>query len=114
MATWFIKVEQQFGATAARQGLCRAFAWSIAANSDPHRALRRLVVPGWYGVANVVADPHLSAGRRVLGKFPTLVSQLRGETIDGEVRWEEAAVALQLKSSSPSRAAASATSRHRS
>ncbi len=61
----------------------------------------RLVVPGWYGVANVkwLSDIHVQQDR-YLGKFQARwYRTLQGETIDGEVTWKESEVSrLQLKS----------------
>jgi DMSO/TMAO reductase YedYZ molybdopterin-dependent catalytic subunit len=61
----------------------------------------RLIVPGWYGVTNVkwLSEIHVQRGR-YLGKFQARwYRTLRGETIDGEVKWVETEISrLQLKS----------------
>ena len=58
-------------------------------------------MPGWYGVANVkwLSEIHVQRGR-YLGKFQARwYRTLRGETINGEVKWTEAEISrLQLKS----------------
>jgi DMSO/TMAO reductase YedYZ molybdopterin-dependent catalytic subunit len=58
-------------------------------------------VPGWYGVANVkwLSQIHLQEDQ-YLGKFQARwYRTLRGENIDGEVKWKESAVThMQLKS----------------
>jgi DMSO/TMAO reductase YedYZ molybdopterin-dependent catalytic subunit len=54
----------------------------------------RLIVPGWYGVANVkwLAQIHVQEDA-YLGKYQARwYRTLRGETIDGEVKWKETAV----------------------
>ena len=61
----------------------------------------RLIVPGSYGVANVkwLSEIHIQQGR-YLGKFQARwYRTLRGETINGEVKYTEAEIAKQqLKS----------------
>jgi len=60
----------------------------------------RLLVPGWYGVANVkwLSQIHIRK-IRFSGSISPLVPHLRGETIDGETTWMETAVThMQLKS----------------
>ena len=61
----------------------------------------RLIVPGWYGVANVkwLENIHLQEAR-YLGKFQARwYRTLRGEMIDGELRWKETEVSrMQVKS----------------
>jgi DMSO/TMAO reductase YedYZ molybdopterin-dependent catalytic subunit len=61
----------------------------------------RLVVPGWYGVANVkwLSEIHVQKGR-YLGKYQARwYRTLRGETINGEVKWTETEISRQqLKS----------------
>ena len=74
-------------------------------NGEPlpanHGAPIRLVVPGWYGVANVkwLSQIHLQE-EEYLGKFQARwYRTLQGEIIDGEVEWTERAVThMQLKS----------------
>ena len=61
----------------------------------------RLLVPGWYGVANVKWLSHIHLQEdQYLGKFQARwYRTLRGEMIDGEVHWKESAVThMQLKS----------------
>ena len=61
----------------------------------------RLLVPGWYGVANVkwLSEIHLQEDE-YLGKYQARwYRTLRGEMIDGELKWTERAVThMQLKS----------------
>ena len=61
----------------------------------------RLIMPGWYGVANVkwVANIHIQQDR-YLGKFQARwYRTLKGEMIDGEMKWKESAISrLRLKS----------------
>ena len=61
----------------------------------------RLVMPGWYGVSNVKWLDHIHIQQdRYLGKFQARwYRTLRGEMIDGEMKWKETAISrLQLKS----------------
>jgi DMSO/TMAO reductase YedYZ molybdopterin-dependent catalytic subunit len=100
------KVEQQFGRSLPRDKALSGepfIAWAL--NGDPltknQGAPLRLLVPGWYGVANVkwLSEIHLQADQ-YLGKFQARwYRTLRGETIDGETKWVETAVThMQLKS----------------
>ena len=61
----------------------------------------RLIVPGWYGVANVkwLSQIHVQEDA-YLGKFQARwYRTLKGEMIDGEMKWVETAVThMQLKS----------------
>ena len=61
----------------------------------------RLIVPGWYGVANVkwLAQIHVQEDA-YLGKFQARwYRTLKGEMIDGEMKWKETAVThMNLKS----------------
>jgi DMSO/TMAO reductase YedYZ molybdopterin-dependent catalytic subunit len=61
----------------------------------------RLLVPGWYGVANVkwLSQIHLQE-EQFMGKYQTRwYRTVRGEMIDGEMVWNETAVThMQLKS----------------
>ena len=61
----------------------------------------RLIVPGWYGVANVkwLSQIHVQEDQ-YLGKFQARwYRTLKGEMIDGEMKWKETAVThMQLKS----------------
>jgi len=99
-------VEQQFGRSLSREkALSREPFIAYALNGDPltkHQgAPVRLLVPGWYGVANVkwLAQIHAQE-EQYLGKFQARwYRTLKGEMIDGEVKWKEAAVThMQLKS----------------
>jgi len=101
-------VEQQYGRSMPR---ARALAsdpapfLAYALNGEPltkHQgAPLRLIVPGWYGAPNVKwlseivaqADPYL-------GKFQThWYRTLKGEMINGEMKWVESGIThLQLKS----------------
>jgi DMSO/TMAO reductase YedYZ molybdopterin-dependent catalytic subunit len=100
------KVEQQFGRSLPREKALSSepfLAWML--NGEPltkHQgAPLRLLVPGWYGVANVkwLSQIHVQSDE-YLGKFQARwYRTLRGETIDGETKWVEAAVThMQLKS----------------
>src|SRR5262249_30249511 len=100
------KVDQQFGRSLTREQVA-ATEPLLAYNLNGEPLLRsqgfplRLLVPGWYGVANVkwVSSIHLQADP-YLGKFQARwYRTLRGETIDGETKWVETAVThMQLKS----------------
>jgi DMSO/TMAO reductase YedYZ molybdopterin-dependent catalytic subunit len=78
-------------------------AWAL--NGEPLTRAQgfplRLIVPGWYGVANVkwLAEIHVQEDS-YLGKFQARwYRTLRGEIIDGEMKWKETAVTrMQLKS----------------
>jgi DMSO/TMAO reductase YedYZ molybdopterin-dependent catalytic subunit len=61
----------------------------------------RLIVPGWYGVCNVKWLSQIHAQEeQYLGKYQARwYRTVRGEMIDGEMRWNETAVThMQLKS----------------
>ena len=79
---------------------------AYALNGEPltkHQgAPLRLIVPGWYGVAErevALARSHVQE-EQYLGKFQARwYRTLRGEMIDGEMKWIETAIThLQLKS----------------
>jgi DMSO/TMAO reductase YedYZ molybdopterin-dependent catalytic subunit len=78
---------------------------AYALNGDPltkHQgAPLRLIVPGWYGVANVkwLSQIHVQEDPYV-GKYQARwYKTLKGEMIDGELKWTETAVThMQLKS----------------
>jgi DMSO/TMAO reductase YedYZ molybdopterin-dependent catalytic subunit len=100
------KVEQQFGRSLSRdQALSGEPFLAYAMNGEPltrHQgAPLRLVVPGWYGVANVkwLSQIHVQE-EEYLGKFQARwYRSLKGEMIDGELKWKEAAITrMQLKS----------------
>jgi DMSO/TMAO reductase YedYZ molybdopterin-dependent catalytic subunit len=100
------KVDQQFGRSLPREkALSSDLFLAYAMNGEPltvHQGFPlRLIVPGWYGVANVkwLSQVHLQ-DEEYLGKFQARwYRTLRGETIDGELKWKETAVTrMQLKS----------------
>ncbi len=100
------KVDQQFGRSVTREdALAPEPLLAYALNGAPLTRGQgfpvRLVMPGWYGVANVkwLAQIHVQS-QRYLGKFQARwYRSLRGETINGEVKWKETEVTrLQLKS----------------
>ena len=100
------KVEQQFGRALSREkALSREpfVAWALGGEplTKHQGAPLRLLVPGWYGVANVkyLSEIHLQE-EEYLGKFQARwYRTLRGETINGELKWTERAVThMQLKS----------------
>ena len=99
-------VEQQYGRSMTREQLVSSdafLAWAL--NGEPLTAHQgsplRLLVPGWYGMANVkwLAQVHAQEDA-YLGKFQARhYRTLRGETIDGEVKWTEAGITtMQPKS----------------
>jgi DMSO/TMAO reductase YedYZ molybdopterin-dependent catalytic subunit len=99
-------VEQQFGRSLPRDKALSSgpfVAWSL--NGEPltrHQGSPlRLIVPGWYGVANVkwLSEIHVQEDQ-YLGKYQARwYRTLRGEMINGEMKWTEAAVtSMQLKS----------------
>ena len=100
------KVEQQFGRSLSREKAMSSepfLAYSL--NGEPltrHQGSPlRLLVPGWYGVANVkwLSQIHVQE-EQYLGKFQARwYRTLKGEMIDGEMKWHETAVThMQLKS----------------
>jgi DMSO/TMAO reductase YedYZ molybdopterin-dependent catalytic subunit len=100
------KVEQQFGRSLSREkAMSHEPFLAYALNGDPltvHQGSPlRLIVPGWYGVANVkwLSEIHVQE-EQYLGKFQARwYRTLKGEMIDGELKWTEAAVThMQLKS----------------
>jgi DMSO/TMAO reductase YedYZ molybdopterin-dependent catalytic subunit len=100
------KVDQQFGRSLPREkALAPELLLAYALNGEPltkHQGSPlRLLVPGWYGVANVkwLSQIHLQEDP-YLGKYQARwYRTLRGEQIDGEVKWKETAVThMQLKS----------------
>jgi DMSO/TMAO reductase YedYZ molybdopterin-dependent catalytic subunit len=100
------KVEQQFGRSLSReQALSHEPLLAWAMNGEPltrHQGFPlRLLVPGWYGVANVKWLSSIHAQEdQYLGKFQARwYRTLKGEMIDGEMKWTEAAITrMQLKS----------------
>ena len=100
------KVDQQYGRSLAREkALSPEPFLAYALNGEPltrHQGFPlRLLVPGWYGVANVkwLANIHVQEDP-YLGKFQARwYRTLRGETIAGEMKWKETAIThMQLKS----------------
>jgi DMSO/TMAO reductase YedYZ molybdopterin-dependent catalytic subunit len=99
-------VNQQYGRSLPREKALAAeplLAYSM--NGEPltkHQGFPlRLILPGWYGVANVkwLSEIHAQEDQ-YLGKYQARwYRTLRGETINGEMKWTEAAVTtMQLKS----------------
>ncbi len=100
------KVEQQFGRSLSREkALSREPFLAYSLNGEPltrHQGSPlRLLVPGWYGMANVkwLSEIHVQADQ-YLGKFQARwYRTLKGEMIDGELKWIETAIThMQLKS----------------
>jgi DMSO/TMAO reductase YedYZ molybdopterin-dependent catalytic subunit len=100
------KLDQQFGRSLNREQALSGtpfLAWAL--NGDPltrHQGSPlRLIVPGWYGVANVkwLSQIHVQE-EAYLGKYQARwYRTLSGEMIDGELKWKESAVThMQLKS----------------
>ena len=93
------KLDQQFGRSLNREKALSPepfLAWAL--NGEPlskHQgAPLRLIVPGWYGVANVkwLSEIHVQEDA-YLGKYQARwYRTLRGEMIDGEMKWVESAV----------------------
>ena len=100
------EVDQQFGRSLSREkALSSEPMLAYALNGEPltkHQGSPlRLLVPGWYGVANVKWLSHIHLQEdQYLGKYQARwYRTLRGEMIDGEVQWKESAVThMQLKS----------------
>jgi DMSO/TMAO reductase YedYZ molybdopterin-dependent catalytic subunit len=100
------EVDQQFGRSLAREkAMSPEPMLAYALNGEPltkHQGSPlRLLVPGWYGVANVKWLSHIHLQEdQYLGKYQARwYRTLRGEMIDGELRWKESAVThMQLKS----------------
>ena len=99
-------VDQQFGRSLSRdKALSPEPLLAYALNGAPltrHQGFPlRLLVPGWYGVAQVkwLANIHAQEAP-YLGKYQARwYRTLRGEMIDGDVKWKETAVTrMQLKS----------------
>ena len=99
-------MEQQFGRSLAREKAVSGEPMIVyAMNGEPltkHQgAPLRLLVPGWFGVANVkwLAEINVQEDQ-YLGKFQARwYRTLRGEMINGEMKWVESAVThMNLKS----------------
>jgi DMSO/TMAO reductase YedYZ molybdopterin-dependent catalytic subunit len=100
------KVDQQFGRSLNREKAMSSepfIAWALGGEPlmKSQGAPLRLLVPGWYGVANVkwLSQVHVQEDA-YMGKYQTRwYRTLRGEMIDGEMKWKETAVThMQLKS----------------
>ena len=100
------EVDQQFGRSLPREkALSRDPFLAYALNGEPltkHQgAPLRLLVPGWYGVANVkwLSEIHVQE-EQYLGKFQARwYRTLKGEMVGGQMKWKETAVThMQLKS----------------
>ena len=100
------EVEQQYGRSMPRDKATAPepfLAWAL--NGEPltvHQGSPlRLLVPGWYGAPNVkwLAEIHAQEDQ-YLGKFQARwYRTLKGEMINGEMKWTESAIThLQLKS----------------
>ena len=100
------KVNQQFGRSLPREkALSSEPLLAYAMNGEPltrHQGYPlRLVVPGWYGVANVKWLTEIHAQHDpFVGKWQARwYRSLRGEMINGEMKWTESAIThMQLKS----------------
>lgn len=99
-------VEQQYGRSLPRDLATSSEPFlAYALNGEPltrHQgAPVRLIVPGWYGAPNVkwLAQIHAQEDQ-YLGKFQARwYRTLKGEMIDGELKWVETAITrMQLKS----------------
>jgi DMSO/TMAO reductase YedYZ molybdopterin-dependent catalytic subunit len=100
------KVDQQYGRSMTRDQVFSSDAFlAYALNGEPlsrHQgAPLRLLVPGWYGAPNVkwLAQIHAQEDA-YLGKYQARwYRTLRGEMINGEMKWKETAITrMQLKS----------------
>lgn len=100
------KLDQQFGRSLNRENaLSGEPILAYAMNGEPltrHQGFPlRLIVPGWYGIANVkwLAGIHAQEDE-FLGKWQARwYRTLRGEMINGQMYWTEKAISrLQLKS----------------
>lgn len=100
------EVEQQYGRSMTREQVAEAgalLAWAL--NGAPltrHQGSPlRLLVPGWYGAPNVkwLAEIHVQ-DVAYLGKYQARwYRTLRGEMINGELKWVETPITrMQLKS----------------
>jgi len=100
------KVDQQFGRSLLREKALSPDPLLVyALDGQPltrHQGFPvRLLVPGWYGVAQVKWLSNIHAQEDpYLGKYQARwYRTLRGEMIDGETKWKETAVThMQLKS----------------
>jgi DMSO/TMAO reductase YedYZ molybdopterin-dependent catalytic subunit len=101
-----IKLDQHFGRSLSRDLALGpdpfiAYALGGAPLTVHQGAPLRLIVPGWYGVANVKWLAHIHAQKDAyMGKFQSRwYRTVREETIDGDTIWDETAVTrMRLKS----------------
>jgi DMSO/TMAO reductase YedYZ molybdopterin-dependent catalytic subunit len=99
-------VDQQFGRSLTREeALAPDVFLAYGLNGEPltvHQGFPlRLIVPGWYGVANVkwLTQIHVQEDRYLGNYEARWYRTLKGETIDGELKWVETAVTrMHLKS----------------
>ena len=100
------KVDQQYGRSLPRDRALSSHPLLVyALNGEPltrHQGSPlRLFMPGWYGAPNVkwLSQIHVQE-EQYLGKYQARhYRTLRGEMIDGQLKWKEAAIThLQLKS----------------
>ena len=99
-------VEQEFGRSISIEtAMTGEPLLAYALNGEPltrHQGFPlRVIMPGWYGVANVKWLAHIHVQeKRYLGKYQARwYRTLRAEMIDGEVKYKETAISkLQLKS----------------
>ena len=99
-------VRQQYGRSLSRdQALSPEPFLAYALNGEPltvHQGFPlRLLVPGWYGAPNVKWLSQIHAQEeQYLGKYQARwYRTLKGEMIDGEMKWKESAITrMQLKS----------------
>ena len=100
------KVDYNFGRSLTREKALSSEPFlAFAMNGEPltrfQGAPLRLIVPGWYGVSNVKWLSQIHAQEEeYFGKYQTRwYRTVRGEMVDGEMRWNETAVThMQLKS----------------
>jgi len=99
-------LDQQFGRALTREkALAPEPLLAYAFNGEPltkHQGFPlRLLVPGWYGVANVkwLSEIHVQEDQ-YLGKYQaSWYRTVKGEMVNGEMKWKESAITtLQLKS----------------
>ena len=99
-------IEQQFGRSLPRDiALSNDPIIAYAMNGEPltlHQGFPlRLIIPGWYGVSNVkwLSEIHLQEDG-YLGKWQARnYRTLKGEMINGELKWTESAISrMRLKS----------------
>jgi DMSO/TMAO reductase YedYZ molybdopterin-dependent catalytic subunit len=100
------KVEQQYGRSLPRDVATSpepflAYALNGAPLTRHQGSPLRLIVPGWYGAPNVkwLSEIHAQADQ-YLGKFQARwYRTLKGEMVNGEMKWTETAITrMQLKS----------------